>query len=335
MLSSTKNLDESMYKHKYLKYKSKYLELSKLQTGGDMVHLKEQLANAKGKFSTAVSQTLLPMAVFLTNIDTIKDLDPKIVHLTTKDSVVAFDVHCMKLRNKLIGHSHVCKKHDNSFKLFTSSEPLCGEQIGQVKLEQIAQKISPIQQQATKKLEVIGKQFASNLETKATSFVDKFGNKVLKTLDKVTQKMIGGDYDVVVNNIIKTAWPGKSISGISDIISSNNYDIAIRYVPLFSSDPSVKKPSKIFVTKLFDKQLAPVQPVPVQPTPVQPTPVQPVPVQPTPVQPVPVQPTPVQPVPVQPVPVQPVPVQPVPVQPVYKREFDSPSISKPESASKS
>lgn len=259
--------DEEMYKYKYLKYKSKYMNLKNSSRGGDWESIKSKMS----KMTSSLASKLLPTAVILTKLETLQYLEPKLGKIGVE--TVEMDIHCMAIQNILIGKAHIFTKSDTKFMPFTMAHPLCGESISQKKFSEIsgkiAEKAKPIVATVGSELKKTAQQMDAKVTETATKKVGESVGRVKSSffsfLDTFSKPQKGGASVDIVRDAIRAAWEsGVSAQGIEDVLSEFKYDVVIRYQPQVSLDPRTSKPSKIYVTRLTPPELP--QPAP-QPAP--------------------------------------------------------------------
>lgn len=281
--------DAMLYKHKYLKYKAKYLQLERMKYGGNFASFKSGLKSMVSKAQDTFADILLDHAVILTKKELILD-STEISNLKTSEPL-EIKRHCLDLQGKLVNKSHILKIKDTEFQKFSMLSPLCGKSkveattqkaidIGKSQVEAVTKKAieigkplaSQLQTQLKDSINVLGKQVTTQMEKMTEEGIRKGSTKISGTLDNVTKNISkklqgGGDIHQGVNEIIKLEWPQKSaVNNIQKIVDENGYDIVIRYRPS-------KEISTLFVTKL-DIPEKPTKPEPVkvvQPKPTSPT----------------------------------------------------------------
>lgn len=247
---------DDIYKHKYLKYKAKYMAL---QSGG---------AN---KY------------IILARLEDVKDLLPAF------EKKVESKQRCADMEKRLIGKSHVYKQSHGEFREVNDANHFCGASkiltsikqnvnpvLSGLKTEvmktakelsaQLAPEIQKLTESAKEKIKQESSALLKEVKTSAMDFGKQLAPELNKLKDEALEKgkltiqqkteqamkfardriQKGGDLDDVKKELNSVGINNPDMEKIKDIIEKNKYDIVIKYeqniIPL--------RPSSFVVTKL-------------------------------------------------------------------------------------
>lgn len=240
------NIDENseIYRLKYLKYKSKYLNLMSQYNA-------METASPGGGIMDKISDLFSDKSVILTKREYLSDI-PEIAKINSNDDThFNMKIDCAKLETLIQGKAHLCKKNSDTFNPFTENDHLCRS--APIKKVAVSAATSGINAAKTlgKTLEPAVKQIASVASELATDTVTKI-QKETDALIKKHQPMVedamrkatakvqtsvlkqtGGGISIPkVEELIKSIGNKKIIPDINDIIVKNKYDICIMFEPV-------------------------------------------------------------------------------------------------------
>lgn len=232
--------NDEMYKEKYLKYKTKYLAL---QSGG-----------------------LFDSFVILTKFENIKQFLPS-------EEILEFSSDCTNVEKNLFNKAHVYKKKTNNFDLITTENPICGKTISLLEakkkvsegatefgktMKSVAQPmleeiLKVAKEEGKRTLTTIGttakteaekrtQQLGEKITTVGTRQIQKIGQKIDT---KLTHQSGGSKAQQIISVLNSLNLNYNNADAIEKIISENQYNIVIKFVP------SVIGKSKFYVTKLI------------------------------------------------------------------------------------
>ena len=194
--SNAEDRDAMLYKHKYLKYKAKYLQLEQMKHGGDFssrfASIKSGLKSAVSKVTDTISSALLDNAVILAKKDLILNPDES-ANLSKSDNPLELKRDCMELQRKLVGSSHILRKSDNVFQQFTINSPLCAKSQAEVAAQKVMAEAKPIVSQIGTQLKegakVIGTQASESAKKIGTQFASDLGRIAEESIQKGTTEL--------------------------------------------------------------------------------------------------------------------------------------------------
>lgn len=214
--------DDRIYKQKYLKYKSKYLELK--QNGGGMTI----------------------NALILTKFDIVKNLLFPNNDLSSLAEEVATSVKCTDLerliRTETGKNAHVLLQSLNNFEPFNKNLSICAEteikktssNIGNIITPQLKEFTNVLQQQVTSTIQQAAPIAQTALKQKIDTASQRASQSIQRRLSpqtKLQQQGGANDATKLISDIAGRLWGKTNLDQniIEQIIKNNNYDIVIRY----------------------------------------------------------------------------------------------------------
>lgn len=200
------------YKHKYLKYKTKYLQLSRSMNGGDWASMKAKMS----KTLSSVTAAILPNAVILSKLDVISPLLSNVPESDKFGRPILID--CTSFEKLINGKSHVLLKNSAGFRQFiiptTDAEKIQYKDTNMYMTVPLCAKtqISETTKDVGKQVNVVTKDLRQQINT-ASKDIGQQVNRAAQDMSK----HIGKELSAAVQNV--STQIGKEITSATKNIS--------------------------------------------------------------------------------------------------------------------